>query len=109
MNKTVENILDRMSINKADKAKAGLLPSQIQRTGGSLTVPGIDPYWFSALQPTIPTAPSQLRPRMWPFIPGFNKVWIPREEGGTDGLYGEGRVPFDLLYRCANEWDLFST
>ena len=91
-----------MAINKQDRADAGLMPNQIKRPGGSESVPGLTPYWFSALQPTIPTAPPSNRPRVWPFIPGFNKVWNPREEDVA-------RVPFELLYRAADEWDLFST
>jgi hypothetical protein len=74
---------------------------QIQRPGGSENIPGIDPFWFSALQPTVPTAPQSYRPRVWPFLPGINKVWQPREE-----MYD--RVPFELLYRCSDEWDLWS-
>src|SRR5580692_64008 len=75
--------------------------NQIQRPGGSQEITSIDPFWFSALQPTVPCAPSTYRPRVWPYIPGWNQVWQPREEEGD-------RVPFELLFRCSDEWDLWS-
>src|SRR5580692_6918526 len=74
---------------------------QIKRPGGAEEIPGIDPFWFSALQPTIPTAPKSYRPRQWPFIPGFNKIWEPRGEDTA-------RVPFDILFRASDEWNLWS-
>ena len=75
--------------------------SAVIRPGGSQTVtPGVE-FWFSALRPVAPTAPDTFRPRQWPFVPGWNLIWPPRGED-------DQRLPFNLLYQCAVEWDLFN-
>jgi hypothetical protein len=89
-------------MTKAAPAQSTSVPmSQIQQTGGSQTVSQLNAYWFSALRPIGPQAPKSYRPRKWPFVPGWNQIWAPRDEEGN-------RVPYDILYACAEEWDLFS-
>jgi len=99
VNKFVATMLKKMAM----PAQNVTVPiPQIQKTGGSQTVSQLNEYWFSALRPITPQAPPSYRPRKWPFVPGWNQIWSPRDEEGN-------RVPYEILYRCAEEWDLFSS
>ena len=99
MNKFVASMLKKMAL----PAQAVTVPmTQIQKPGGSQTVSQLNAYWFSALRPIAPQAGASYRPRRWPFVPGWNQIWAPRDEEGN-------RVPYEILYRCAEEWDLFSS
>lgn len=75
--------------------------ADVFRPGGSQTVQPSTEFWFSALRPVAPTAPIDYRPRQWPFVPGWNLIWPPRTEDNE-------RIPFNLLYQCSREWDLFN-
>lgn len=99
MNKYAQKLLKQMAIPIRSQTVPML---SIKRPGGSENVQNLNAYWFSALRPITPQAPKSFRPRKWPFVPGWNQIWSPRDEEGN-------RVPYELLYRIAEEWDLFST
>jgi hypothetical protein len=72
---------------------------EILATGGSQVVEDItQAYWFSALPPVTPMAPSSYRPRQRAFLPGENILWTPGED--------KGGIDYDILRALVDSWDL---
>lgn len=84
----------------AGKNGAERLPmSQTNQTGTKLTIDDIlTDYWFSALQPVQPMAPTSYRPRQWAYTIGANYIWTPGDD--------KGGITFENLRTLADGFDL---
>src|ERR1039458_6148215 len=98
--------IDRISragaIAKAAKPEGAryLSPGDIAATGGSNQIKDLsNQFWFSALSPVQPMAPTGMKVRAYDFQPGSNLVWTPGSE-----TYGSS--PFPVLREMADSWDL---